>query len=367
MSEKMKKIFLPLLILAFGLVGYNVQAQEENSSNELNVAQHYQLDSDGDGVIDMFDKQPTKWNVSDRDLRFFMELAYRSNEELIAIFSGDEAMINRFNQEKLLGAADVRELTQHWHYELQMNEDDGFSASFFSNGSQVVVAFRGTNDGADYDDDTRLFMALQPGQVRNLKEVLGIIAPYSEYYLTGHSLGGYLAQYLASRDLIGNPKYVHSAIFNTPGISASFFSGVEHWQTAKNKDLLVRIRMINDVDSRHVFDTYKSQPYGIHGDSIAGYTMYANTRWLNQVNSGSKHSSTNFVATRFNEALKEHFTVGYRMDKIYEALDSDGDGLKDREELHLGTDPKKVDSDADGYDDYVELLHNTLPFDVTSY
>lgn len=44
-----------------------------------------------------------------------------------------------------------------------------------------------------------------------------------------------------------------------------------------------------------------------------------------------------------------------------EDKDSDGDGLPDRLEEAIGTDPFKVDTDGDGYDDYTEVVHGYDP------
>lgn len=353
-----------------GMMLSNVVLADTPSTPALEMSQFYKVDTDGDGIIDMYDTEPDKWNISDRDLRFFMELAYRTSEELLAIFdTKDENAINQFNASKLGGNADVRELINHWTFDGQMNRDDGFSVSFFRNGSQVVVAFRGTNDKADYDDDIALMMATQPGQVKNLTDVLKRMqeSGYIDYYLTGHSLGGYLAQYFAARDLMNNPQYIHSAVFNAPGISSSAFSGAEHRQTAKNKDELVKLHYDFNFDTRYPLSEYKAQAYSIHGDTVGSYNYYANTQWLNNISGNGTHSSTGFVAAQADSTYRKYFSVGYRLDKPFHTLDSDGDKILDVDELHIGTDMSKVDSDDDGYWDYIELLLGSDPLSRTSY
>lgn len=353
-----------------GMMLPNVVLADTPSTPAVEMSQFYKADTDGDGIIDMYDTEPDKWNISDRDLRFFMELSYRTSAEILAIFDDkDENAINQFNINKLAENADVHELINHWIFDGQINEPDGFSVSFFRNGSQVVVAFRGTNDKADYDDDIALMMATQPGQVKNLTEVLNRMKQegYTEYYLTGHSLGGYLAQYFAARDLMNNPQYIHSAVFNAPGISSSAFSGAEHRQTAKNKDELVKLRYDFNFDTRYPLSEYKAQAYSIHGDTVGSYNYYANTQWLNNISGNGTHSSTGFVAAQADSTYRKYFSVGYRLDKPFLTLDRDGDKILDVDELHIGTDISKVDSDGDGYWDYIELLMGSDPLSRTSY
>lgn len=370
MRDKYRKALVLGGVFFTGIMLPNVVLADTLSTPPLEMSQFYKADTDGDGIIDMYDTEPDKWNISDRDLRFFMELSYRTSAEILAIFDDkDENVINQFNINKLAGNADVRELINHWIFDGQINEPDGFSVSFFRNGSQVVVAFRGTNDKADIDDDVALMMATQPGQVKNLTEVLNRMQQegYTEYYLTGHSLGGYLAQYFAARDLMNNPQYTHSAVFNAPGISSSAFSGAEHRQTAKNKDELVKLRYDFNFDTRYPLSEYKAQAYSIHGDTVGSYNYYANTQWLDNISGNGTHSSTGFVAAQADSTYRKYFSVGYRLDKPFLTLDSDGDKILDVDELHIGTDISKVDSDGDGYWDYIELLMGSDPLSRTSY
>lgn len=50
-----------------------------------------------------------------------------------------------------------------------------------------------------------------------------------------------------------------------------------------------------------------------------------------------------------------------------DTTDTDGDGLTDEEEATLGTDPSLSDTDGDGYDDGEEVTEGTDPVDSTSY
>ena len=58
----------------------------------------------------------------------------------------------------------------------------------------------------------------------------------------------------------------------------------------------------------------------------------------------------------------EKIPVGLASDSLTQDKDSDGDGLTDRLEEALGTDPLKKDTDGDGYSDYEEVIsgHNPL-------
>jgi hypothetical protein len=47
--------------------------------------------------------------------------------------------------------------------------------------------------------------------------------------------------------------------------------------------------------------------------------------------------------------------------------DSDGDGLDDEIEFHLGTDPTQPDTDSDAWSDLAELIHGTDPGDPKDY
>ena len=318
-----------------------IQTPYPTNTSANNDAIYKITDTDHDGIIDQYDKNPEKWDVSDRDLRFFTELSYRSPQELDQIFTGNNDTIDKFNQEKTFNVADVREILDDWRMDRQINNPDGFSATFFSTkDNQVVVAFRGTNDNADADDDIDIFNGAQPGQVKNLDQVLEDLQPYKEIYLTGHSLGGYLAEYFAATKLMYDPRFVRGAVFNAPGIkdSWSWISGkLEHRLAAENSKILSKEFYTNDADSRVTILGHKMQSYAIHKDTVGSLYYYPNTQWAYAVNGTGTHSSGNFFGKKYSSEIKNWFTVGYRMDTPYVSEDADHDGFGDQLEKAIGT------------------------------
>lgn len=76
-----------------------------------------------------------------------------------------------------------------------------------------------------------------------------------------------------------------------------------------------------------------------------------------------KHDLKSFFES--DSKLKYYFSHGYRMDKQYDSLDTDGDGWTDVMEKHLGTDPNQandlngIDTDGDGWSDKLEIQMGT--------
>ncbi|WP_169366154.1 YSIRK-type signal peptide-containing protein [Enterococcus columbae] len=383
LKEKKNKYSIRKLSVGVGsvIIGFilcsPIYADTDAIKNELSnfvVSKYYAKDTDNDGIIDRYDREPEKWNVTDRDLRLFTELAYRTSDELTKIFNKDQAAIADFNSTKLLNVTDVSEIVNNWQFVKQIHQTNGFSATIFTNGREAVVSIAGTNDGNDGDDDIDIFNGAQPGQVNSLKEIVSALSEYDNYYLTGHSLGGYLAVYMAASYLYNNNQLKHVAVFNAPGIkdSWSWISGnLLHRTTTENSlkltDELSAPKINNDADSRFSGEEGFIQPYSINGDTVGGLYYYGNTRWANQINNGSKHSSTNFFGTKKDENFKKWFSTGYRLDTPYITDDSDFDGLTDKDELAIGTDLNTIDTDNDGYGDKIELASGTDPLDASSF
>ena len=99
----------------------------------------------------------------------------------------------------------------------------GLSVTVFRNGDEVSIAIRGT-EGINFLDlfaDLALGLGLVPGQYDKLKDFYealkssGAIQPSDNITVSGHSLGGFLAQLLAV-DFPGD--FEHTYTYNAPGI-----------------------------------------------------------------------------------------------------------------------------------------------------
>lgn len=135
-----------------------------------------------------------------------------------ALNQQSEVAINEINQnlDKFSGQADVREFSKDWEL-LKMEQTGGeLDYAIFGNGKtengyrNIVVSFEGTksSDILDYLTDGALALGFAPPQVHELNGVAQAVAEFNpdKVYATGHSLGGYLAQYFAAHTMQTNKE-----------------------------------------------------------------------------------------------------------------------------------------------------------------
>ncbi|WP_426461032.1 lipase family protein [Mycoplasma hafezii] len=234
-------------------------------------------DTDGDGIIDSQDSDPLQWNWSPRDASVFEKLAYRDTEQIKNILN--DSTYNDFENQKddlksFIGQDETeknftfwvnfqREYARYWKLVMSWHKSrSGFDAYWLTNQSDLpfiksqtinVLAIRGTQGVfSDATEDLKLGFGAKTAQDKHAEEAIGYVTnkdfyflhdkindpgttleiPVSEIkdrdlvnevYITGHSLGGYLAQVagIKDRSKFGKHKVTHIYTFNAPKIKNS--------------------------------------------------------------------------------------------------------------------------------------------------
>lgn len=92
----------------------------------------------------------------------------------------------------------------------------GFKAGIYKKGNEAVITFSGSDDILDYWSNLQLGLGTMPPQLDEAHEYynkhIGSLS-YADITITGHSLGGYLAEF------IGNRFAKRTVTFNSPGTS----------------------------------------------------------------------------------------------------------------------------------------------------
>lgn len=175
--------------------------------------------------------------------------------------------------------------------DLKINYDgsNGFQGSSYYNSTtkEVIIAYTGTNGINDWDDDVLLgVLQIESSQTGNAKKFLdetlnGLTDKYSTLDLknvnitiTGHSLGGYLAQHtiqnILSTDDNGQQIYesintnnVSGVVFNAPGIGDE--NKVPNTLSIDAKyDMVSESGGNNNTEHNMVIDTGKESFIGAH-------------------------------------------------------------------------------------------------------
>ncbi|OOF52163.1 hypothetical protein BKK54_00660 [Rodentibacter genomosp. 1] len=257
-----------------------------------------QLDSDKDGLFDVLDPNPQRWNVSERDLRTFSTLSYMDEKELKAIFNDKEDLIewNKINEDKKEGfnlsfsEEEGRDFVKNWEFVEAEHKGDflgsGLDYAIFGQGKkensgyeQLVFSFRGSKgkwlNFQDWYADLKALRGVTPKQAEQIEKeenIRELLEKSDSVYATGHSLGGYLSQYFTAYVMQQSPelqaKMKHSAIFN-PLMLLTTRESEEALDLARiNNDRLVKEEISNDDVTSNV-PYYKTNSYVINGEFLA--------------------------------------------------------------------------------------------------
>ena len=296
-------------------------------------------DTDGDGIPDHDQSDLSKsgdddnfeWYVTDRDMAMFMKLVYRDDEYIKKVLNKDYKWTNNDNavadDPKARNVYELmhNELAPYWEIDKTYHNASGLDAVLFKtksvlpilpNGLVHVLAIRGTKGGADVTNDGVIAAGQDPKQGTEIEEIIkeiGIREDIKNFYITGHSLGGYLTQRavvklhrLANEENGNNidsvaEKYKNfynnvfkkATTFNAPKINASILN-----RNLYNKSIL----------SKKLAKQGKIKHYGMRGDSFVG--LLYNDKDVMTYIEGGEHSSNAYFSAMLND--NDNFNIGER-------------------------------------------------------
>lgn len=262
---------------------------ESNTDIESDEITKYDTDGDGyddadeqvifksRGMRDDFGREFSSgdWNVGFRDLLMFSDLAYfdfseKSRGKRLSEISQTPSINDKYGKVygkgEYFGSKNFYDLGMYkddnidrtfftrWRFLDQINSSYYFGAvnstvSFFKNGSNLVIAFRGTDEftegiGPDADllrDDVPAVLNITEKQIMHILQILELGGDRFKYqeveniYLTGHSLGGFQAYsaFLKMNKIFNERKNNPNSIlrfvknisvvnFNGPGLDSNY-------------------------------------------------------------------------------------------------------------------------------------------------
>ena len=268
-------------------------------------------DTDGDGLNDKEDRDKLIWNISARDMAMFMNLAYESDENVKNILSNKFPVVLEKDKIKRLTHS---ELSPYWTVKQIFHQNNGLDAVLFETknnfpflkGEKIqVLAFAGTNmgQGGDLKADIALAFGNESNQSEAAKELINSFRNNKEFtnlYITGHSLGGYLA--LRASVLAEKNKYNYyreTYTFNAPRIkTGGWFWGVPEEEENISNDMM---------------QIGKIKNYFTDNDNIIPGNL--RPKYVKNVGSSQgKHSSTSYFESRMNSNTDFNFGTRQNID-----------------------------------------------------
>ncbi|RKW28938.1 MAG: hemolysin [Granulicatella sp.] len=294
----------------------------KNGKEYLGYYSHPLLeDSDGDGLLDNEDDNKTKWYMTDRDAVLFMELSYR-NDDYIKKILDHKNLFPYLYLERQEYKMMHNELAPFWKMKKSYHTDNGMDAVLFETKSDFpylkdssvqMLAIRGTkiynsSDANDLTNDLVLFGGNQPTQVNDIRKVIEELANDSSItnlYITGHSLGGYLAQIAAVEAYQKYPTFYENVLkkvttFNAPKIITSRTVWNAHngfWDVG--------------LESRKLALNGKIKHYVTDNDNVITPILQNDSDITTSTgNAEHKHRSRGYFESRMNEI--PNFNIGKR-------------------------------------------------------
>ena len=275
-------------------------------------------DSDGDGLADGEDDNKKEWYVTDRDSLLFMELAYRDDDYIEKILDHKNPFPSLYldrQEYKLMH----NELAPFWKMKKAYHTDSGLDAFLFETKSDLpylkdgtvhMLAIRGTrvNDAKDLSADLVLLGGNKPAQADDIRKVVGELAKdtsITKLYMTGHSLGGYLAQIAAVEAYQKYPDFYNNVLRKVTTFSAPKVITSRTVWNAKNGFWDV------GLESRKLAVSGKIKHYVVDNDNVVTPLIHNDRDIVTFTgNSRFKHRSRGYFESRMNDI--PNFNIGKR-------------------------------------------------------
>ena len=282
-------------------------------------------DSDGDGLLDNEDDNKKQWYVTDRDAIFFMNLAYYDEQYINKVLDHKNPFPSLFLKEQEYKMMH-NELAPFWKLKKSYHTTSGMDAFLFETKSDLaylkdntvqMLAIRGTNPSEmnDLTTDLVLFGGNKPAQADDIRKVVGELAKDSSItnlYMTGHSLGGYLAQIAAVEAYQKYPKFYEQVLkkvttFNAPKVITSrtvWNANNGFWDVG--------------LESKKLALNGKIKHYVVDNDNVVGPLIHNDADVVTSTGNASlKHGVQGYFESRLNSF--DNFNIGKRS-----TLDSQG-------------------------------------------
>ena len=239
-------------------------------------------DTDQDGILDGDDQNPLEWDVGARDLAIFAALAYEDAGNLKGkMFNlSTQKEEHHFTKGASLKSID-KGIAEKWRIldfeETLADFDTKLSVTTFKNGNNIVIAYRGTNGeiGEWANNVLRVGVLNYHVEERAAKKYALKIAKYfskHKIYITGHSLGGYLAQVGGAEMLRQNAAVPEGVMYfngfgQNIGLLKVFPSNITPNKTEDTYDILKSYAKSHNLIS-----------YEIKGDVVSSLGTHAGKR-----------------------------------------------------------------------------------------
>ena len=275
-------------------------------------------DSDGDGLRDNEDDHKKQWYMTDRDAIFFMNLAYQDETSINKVLDHSKPYPSLFLKEQEFKMMH-NELAPFWKLKKSYHTTSGMDAFLFETKSDLaylkdntvqMLAIRGTNPSEmnDLTTDLVLFGGNKPAQADDIRKVVGELAKDSSItnlYMTGHSLGGYLAQIAAVEAYQKYPKFYEQVLkkvttFNAPKVITSrtvWNANNRFWDVG--------------LESKKLAINGKIKHYVVDNDNVVGPLIHNDTNVVTSIGNASlKHGAQGYFESRLNSF--DNFNIGKR-------------------------------------------------------